>query len=265
MLAPVSPFNPCHFFADLKRRLEAAQGRRMSHAEIGEIIGQPRSTAHFWFSTYRHPHLLAVMAALERLSASQRQAFIECYCRVCPSLEAPQFAPVRTELEELLSLTNGLTVIAGGCGATRSFVLSAFGHSWCRCQKKHRLPSGIDLYHPLDFVPVLGVYYVDGALPKWRIVELVLSLCPRLLTSPSPVLLCNGLWGSVPSIRGDLLRAAIRKHVILTMETVPSGTDWVGGMASPVHVVKLAGLQGAQEQFGLTIRRLSPAPSDDPI
>jgi hypothetical protein len=255
--APAYPFTPVEIFADLKRRLETALGQSMSYGELGEIIGQPRSTTHFWCNAYRHPQIVALFLTLERLLPPLREAFIHAYCRHFPSLEETSFASVRSELQQILSAKAGLTIILGGSEKARTFVVTALGQSWCWLQTKHRRPAGVDLHRPVDFVPILGVRYIDGSLPKRRLQEAVNSVWPKVLTAQSPLLVCNGLWDSLPDTREDLLRVAVRKHVVLTMAAVPAGTSWMRGLTGQLCVIEISQGRKPLERFRLKVRQLN--------
>lgn len=59
VLPPAYPFHACDLFEDLRSRLTKSLGRPIGFGEMGEMMGRPKGTAHFWISVYRHPHLIA--------------------------------------------------------------------------------------------------------------------------------------------------------------------------------------------------------------
>jgi hypothetical protein len=248
ILAPGYPFSGQELLADLRFRIAAEEGHQLGFAELGRLMGQSKSTVHFWFSSYRHPHLIAFMSLLERLSPAQRQAFIEAHCRVLPLLSDGSFVGEIAKLRDLLAKSAGLTVISGYSDKARMSVSTAFGNSWRRLHRKEGGPVGIDIHRPKDFVPSENMRCIDETLDQTQIRELVLSAWPKLATSRTQLLLANGLWSSVPGIRNDLLLLARYKHVVLVEQTIPDFTASREDFPEFTHIVSLS------RAFGTAIR-----------
>lgn len=82
--------------------MDKEHGRHLGLAELAQIMEVPRSTAHFWFTAYDHPHVRGLMALLEQLTQSERKAFVASLCRVLPSLDDPVLTHAANPLKELL-------------------------------------------------------------------------------------------------------------------------------------------------------------------
>lgn len=239
---PAYPFSGRELLADLRDRLATAEGRQFGYAELARLMGQSTSTVHFWFSSYRHPHLIAFMSLLERLSFEQRQAFLRSHCRMLPLLSDSILVGQTAELRKLLNKPAGCTIIVGQSDKARAFVLTGFGHSWRQLHAGEDVPTGIDVQRPLEFVPIEGMRYIDDRLDRDEIRELVLSAWPKLATSRTRLLLGNQLWSLVPEVRSDLLRVARYRHVILAEKSIHEFAS-LGAVLQPnAHVVKVSEL-----------------------
>lgn len=237
---PAFSFKGRDLFANLRKRLGAAEGRMLSLAEIGAIMGKPTSTTHFWLEFYEHPHVIGFMALLERLSSENRHAFIDAHCRVLPSLADPRIGRMSGELTRLLNKKTGLTMISGSSDSVHSYLISAFGHAWSKMPNKRSLPAGIDLHLPNDFVPVIGIRYLEHSLSSKQVADLVSAIWPRILTAKAPLLLFNGLWSRLPELRGDIQRLTERKHVILADKEL-AGFRELERFKATQHLVEVAG------------------------
>ncbi|HYG33706.1 MAG TPA: hypothetical protein VEC99_02915 [Clostridia bacterium] len=244
---PAYPFTAQELLGDLRGRLAREEGHPLGFVDLASLIGQPKSTAHFWFSLYHHPHLLAFMSLLERLSRVERQSFIEGNCRTLPLVSDPILTGQTTQLARLLAQQKGLTVITGHSDHARSYVLTGLGHSWIRLHRKRSRPSGIDIHRPRAIVPIETLQYIDERLDGGRIRELALQIWPKILTSKSALLLGNRLWSLVPEIRNDLLRIANQKHVVLAEESTVELEAIGRNLPLPTHIVTLLATTGAEK------------------
>lgn len=253
---PAYPFTGTQLLEDLRCRIAKEQGHAVGFQELGQYIGQPKSTAHFWLSAYRHPHLLALMTLLERISPSERHSFMESYCRPFPLLSQACLVGQIAKLRALLTESTGLTVIKGSTEWARSFVLTAFGHSWRRCSSKRDGPSGIDIHNPTQFVPVETLRYIDEGLEREQLRDLVLSIWPRVITSRSELFLGNRLWSSVPEVRDDLLRVTKHKHVILAEESMATFSAFTNRLPDSTCIVTLSQPSPAGRSIRISCQQL---------
>jgi hypothetical protein len=215
---PGFPFEAQGLLGELRNRLEMENGRAMGFEELGEIMGNPKSTAHYWFSAYRHPHLIGFMALLEQLSPEARNRFMDAHCRVFPTTSHPMLVGATEQLNSLLGNNTGISVITGSSERNRLLVLTALGHSFRRRSKSRVSVTGIDVHRPTHFVPVPGIRYINDKLTLNQIRKVVLSVWPKLLTTTAQLVLLNGIWSAVPKVWDDLVRIAALKHVVLAEE-----------------------------------------------
>jgi len=221
IVPPAYPFTARQLFGQLRSRLADEHQNHPSFERLARMIGRPTSTTHHWFGMYDHPHVIGFMALLERLSSASRLAFIEMHCRVLPTLADPRLAHSPEQdfrFADLLNQAAGLTAVTGGTDYSRTFLLTALGHSFRRCDGRQKPPAGIDVHQPRLFVPVTSLTYIDDSLALHRIRELTLKVWPRIMTSNARLLLFNRVWSLVPEVREDLLRCAQRKNVVIAEE-----------------------------------------------
>jgi hypothetical protein len=256
--APAYPFSPRDLFLDLRSRLADEHGSPMQFDRLAQMIGKYKSTTHAWFETYHHPHILAFMLLLERLSPEQRGAFLENHCRTYPTLFHPRLAHNSENifiLRDLLARNKGLSILTGTPSA-RHFVFTALGHAAKLASKKVAAVAGIDLRRPTQFVPVENLVYIDHALAPNQIRRLTLEVWPSVLVSRARVLLLNRVWSAVPSVREDILRCASSKHVFIAEEDAPDWRRVRNTMRSPIHVVTLSSAPANSQRIRVRCRLL---------
>jgi hypothetical protein len=239
---PGYPFDARRLLSDLRDLLARTSGRRMYYEELGRLMGKSKSTAHFWFDIHRNQNLLGFMALLEHLTPRQRRHFIDWHCRVNPTLRHPRLAHAKsngTKLSRLLNHDPGLTIITGGTDPMRTFVFTALGNACPVTHEGKPASTGIDIHRPRTFVPLLSLKYIDETLTRDRIRQLVLNVWPRVLTSGN-LLLCNGVWSSVPETRADILRVTKLRHVILAEKWNPDIERMANLARTPVHIVEVS-------------------------
>jgi len=258
ILPPAYPFASSNLFTDLRDRLSRERGQPIGIEEISEMMGTPKSTAHFWLFVYRNPQVLALMTLIERLSPAQRRLFIESHCRAYPSLSHPRLSPAQAKLKKLLSQEKGMSILTGGTDKERTFVLTALGHSWAVIHGRRHAPTGIDIHRPREFVPVATVRYIDESLARSRVSELVLSVWSKILTAGAPIMLFNGLWSQVPSVRLDLLRRANLKHVILAEDVIPSLAVLRKHISTPIQILTVSKAGGTADGIRVSVTRVGP-------
>ena len=238
--SPGFPFGASELLDGLRTALSRRVGHPLTTEHLARIMGRAVSTTHFWFATYRHPHLLGFVALLEFLAPSERTAFLASFCRTLPTLDDPRFVGAPGDLlllRNLLRHRQGLTVITGPDDGERTFVLTAIGHSYCQLFAHRRFPGGIDLHLPRRFVPVPAVKYLSETTGTNQVRKLTLDVWPKIATSKASLLLFNRVWSQVPAVRADLLRSARLKHVVLADEVAPDLQTIKGGATPLLHVV----------------------------
>jgi hypothetical protein len=238
---PAYPWDGRQLFGELRRRLSDKQGVPISFQRLGQLIGKTKPTAYHWFDRYNHPHVRALFCCMERLSLAERYAYVEGHCRVFPTLKHPWLAhaPSKTgKLMELLRQQRGLTVIVGRPESS-SFLITACGHS-CQRSGGHQRIVGVDLHRPYNFVPVESCTYIDGTAAPEHVRRLVLTVWPRIMTSTAALVILNGIWSAIPALREDILRAAGRSNVVVTMEETPDLVELGRQVLTPLHVVTLS-------------------------
>jgi len=253
---PAYPFAAGHLFADLRIRIARERGQPIGLKELGEMMGSPKSTTYYWYAVYRHPHVLALMALIERLSPAERCSFLKTHCRAYPTLSHPRLAQAQSKLKRLLEQKAGMTILTGGMDRERTFVLTALGNSWGGIGGARRSPAGIDIHRPIEFVPVTSVRYIDESLDRSRVRELVLSVWPRIMTAAAPVLLFNRVWSQVPDVRRDLLRRADLKHVILAEDVVPSLAVLRKYITTPIQVLTVSQAKRTADGIQVSVTRV---------
>jgi hypothetical protein len=240
---PAYPFTARDLLGELQVRLSNGPGQPLSFERLGKMVGRSKSTVHHWFTIYCHPHLLAFMCLLERLTPGQRQEYIEAHCRTFPTLNHPALvhsSATGRKLIELLEQQAGLTIVTGGTEFYRSFMLTALGHTYCQSTGRDPSVVGLDLVRPGRYVPIPSVVYIDGAIGLKQVRQLTCEVWPKLLTSPAPLLVLNGVWSSLPEVRRDVVRCSGHKHVILAEGGEIDLADMKNKFHAPVHVLSLS-------------------------
>ena len=254
--APAYPFSPRDLFRDLRSQLADEHGSPMQFDRLAQMAGKYKSTIHAWFETYHHPHIMAFMLLLERLSPDRRRCFLENHCRVYPTFFHPQLAHDSENLlimRDLLSRKTGLSIINGPAGA-QHFVFTALGHAVKLASRKACAVAGIDLSRPTKFVPVENLVYIDPTLPLEDIRKHILAALRRVLVSRAPVLLFNDVWSMVPSVREDILRCAVNKHVIIANEAAPDWEKAGDAIGAAVHMVSISCVQASNRGIRVRLR-----------
>lgn len=253
---PGYPFTGQILLDDLRARLSAQLGEQMSFERLSKIIGKSKSTTHHWFTVFSQPHLLAFMGLLEQLSPTQRHSYIDSHCRVFPNFEHPWLAHSPANIDLLLDVTNqlkGLTIITGGTALSRTFLMHAIGHSYRRTHRQSSGAVGLDLHRPDHFVPVDSFLYIDGTVGVNHVSQLVLKLWPRILTSSATLICLNDVWSSLPTLRHDIVRCAIKRHAVLVEDEIPDVKDVA--LAQPRRTLHISELEPFPGRIRINLRR----------
>jgi hypothetical protein len=214
------------------------------------MLGVKTNKVHFWFTAYRHTHVIAFLSLLERLPERKRVDLLNVFCRELPSLDSPRLAhdPLGiSNIENLLRLASGLTLIRGGTEFQRTFVLTALGHSFPRIKGPRASVCGLDMHEPRNWVPLEGMVYFREPLHPARIRELMAQVWPRILSSDAPLVLLNSVWSTGREFHVEILRLAKEHHVVVADSKIPEPLDIRGRNGDPVHVVTLASTREHEE------------------
>lgn len=251
------PFTGRQLFGQLRHKLREVHRREMTFHELAWMMGTPVSTTHHWFEVKPPRPVLSFMSLLEYLSPTQRMEFIESHCRTLPTLEHSKLriSPVkRAYLYQLRAKELGMTIISGSLDSSRTFLLTAVGHSLpLNCIKSGNL-LGLDLHRPDAFVPIQSVCYIDGTQNVAAVRAAAAKIWPRILTSKSPAVLLNGVWSELPELRSDILRLTERKHVILADHMMPTRAE-AKGICPEIHFVTISQCKNDPERIRILCRK----------
>jgi hypothetical protein len=242
----VSPAFP-HTGPQLCQKLRAALGKEFGKEptldRLAEILGPSTSKIHYWFKVYRNPHVIAFLSLVERLPERKRIELINECCRELPSMDSPRLAhdPAAIgRLENLLRLTNSITLVRGGTEFQRTFLISALANRLPRIAGPRCTVDGIDVHSPSKWVPVVGVVYLRDPLPIARVQELAIRTWPQIRSSNSRLVLFNSIWSTGPSLQDEILKLAKGRHVILADAKCPEARELAERYGVPVHVVTVS-------------------------
>ncbi len=237
----------------------ASRGYPLRNVELARLMGRSESTTSFWLGVYPHPHLVAYFCLLEQLSPTERHRVVDDACRDLPTLDHPRLRhnPITvTALKTLLSQPSGLTLITGGTAHQRTFLLTAFGHSFRRADRLHRGPVGIDLHQPDWFVPVESLTYISATKhPPAELVHTVGAVWSTLRSSASPLVLLNDVWAAAPRLHNELLTLAVTRHVISADQDVLSGRDLALDRVQPIHVLAVSAARETPSLLAVDVQR----------
>jgi hypothetical protein len=254
---PAFAWTPRQLFSEVRCELAQESKQALTYAELGTIMGCPKTTAYRWFEILQHPNVVGLFACLERLPAVTRQQFVESHCRIVADFQHPwlSHSPARIgKMLELLNKERGLTVIAGGRDLARKFVFSAFGNAYHHLHAGSHKMTGLDLHRPDRIVPLESCTYLDGpGLDEMR--RFVLKVWPRIVTTSARIVMLNGLW-PIQDLRQDILGLAERTHVVLACAGVPEMRGIARQVHSPIHLVTIFDSKLVDQGIRLNLRRL---------
>jgi hypothetical protein len=256
---PGFPIRGNKLFERVGAAVGAARGYPLGNTEFARIIGKPESTTSLWFGASLQPHLVAWLCLIEHLMPQERHRVLDELCRDLPFLAHPRLRhnPIMVGmLKNLLAQKAGLTIVNGGSEAQRTFLLTALGHSFCRLDRLHRTPSGIDLHEPQWFVPLETVTYLRTSPEAKKTPEAIKQLWPSIRSSKNPVIVLNGVWSKVPEIGKDIISLAGQRHVIVAEQAPPVGSELTLAGNDPVHSLVVSTSRENASWLAVEIRRL---------
>lgn len=251
---PAHPFSGRALWDKLRRALAEERGFKITLNRMARIAGKGTSTAEHWLSLSEQPHVRGFACLLERLSDEERARVIREICRTFATVLHPRIAYSPSAVEAILAIlrqTQGMTIISGPT-VLRTFLLMAMGHTYPQLDRRHRTPSGLDLYQPDRIVPIETVVYVRNSLTREQLVQAVRHAWPDIQKSTSPILLFNGVWSSFPEYREEILGWARERHVVIADSAPPSYRTTIRQGVTPVHVVTVSQLHENPSRIQVT-------------
>lgn len=240
---PAYPIAGNKLFERIGAAVGASRGYSLSNIEFARLMGRSESTASHWFGVYPQPHLVSFFCLLEQLAPQDRHRVLDELCRDLPLLDHPRLRhnPVTVGvLKNLVAQDVGLTLITGGTAPQRTFILTALGHAFCRTDRLHRTPAGLDLHEPSWFVPVGTLLYATNSHRPGQTLAAIRVLWPTIRSSKEPLILLNGIWSAAPELQKDIVALAGRKHVIVADQDVLSAAKLAPGAAQPLHTLRVS-------------------------
>ena len=232
LTAPAFPKPGHQILHELHQRLNLAEGYDINFERLRTMFGLPKSTIGNWLTHIENPVVQLLFGLLERLPEGERRAFIDNHCRTFPTLEHASLAhepAIVDHLRALLGLSAGLTLIASSSEYARHFLLSSFGHSFCRLDPEHRTVAGMVCKSPGHLVPCCGVFYLAGEMTPKMLLHHVNRLWPDIRDAATPLVLLDGVWNRVPNKRADIVKLAQSKHVVLADEIAQDESSGLKG------------------------------------
>ncbi len=194
---------------------------------------------------------------MERLTEGERHQLIDRSCRDYPTLAHPKLAHdfvACSRLATLLRQPSGLTFIQGGPEHMRTFLLTAFGHSSVSAELKQLVVAGVDIHRPDEFVPVLGLIYLDNPLSAREIERQVKQLWPIVRATGSPLVLLNDILRRVPALHQEILDLSRTSHVMVADALFPTSGDLISHGPIPSHLVTVAPARERTEWIRVEVR-----------
>ena len=245
--APAHPLTGPRLFRRLRAALTDAFGAEPSFDQIGAFTAQPPSTTQHWFQVFDHPHVFFFLCLLEQLPLSKRTELLGEFCRELPTLSHPRLAhdPIAVAaLENLLEEKQGMTVIRAGTDYQRMFVVTALGHSFTRKNGLCAGVAGLDIHQPQKMVPLAGLVYFKEPLPVTKLRRLAQEAWPEIRSSNARLLLFDGIWSAVPTLRDQIAELGSTRHVVLAD---PDGPDPAGLARATGNTVNVITIDHAKE------------------
>lgn len=220
-----------------------ARGYSLSNLALARIMGASKSTASFWIGVYAQPHLVSWICLLEQISPVERHRVVDELCRDLPVLDHPRLRHNQimvSMLKSILGKNSGLTFVTGGNEQQRTFLLTALGHNFCRTDRLHQTPAGIDVHEPTWFVPIESMLYLRQLCNNGLSLAAVRKVWPNVRSSKAPLILLNGVWSMAPDLRKEIISLAVTRHVIVAEQDVPTSSEPFLRTANPIHTLKVS-------------------------
>jgi hypothetical protein len=202
------------------RRLQSAltgrSAKPVGYRDIEGWTGVAEGTIKDWFNNRGRPTAEILICLLERDPPIElRHQVLNSACRTWPSLDSPRLACDQTVISRLRTLVcqpNGLIFIQGGTDETRTYLLTAMANAFLNLAARPRRVSGIDVHEPDWFVPVPHVEYLRNEFQPARLRE---AVEPRMNGARNQLVVLNGIWAAVTSLRGAIGTLVAHSPVIV--------------------------------------------------
>jgi hypothetical protein len=241
---------------DLKATLGQAVGKSLSYEDWAQLAGRPGNTIANWCSGGPAHQLEVLLASMERLTLEERHRLLDHACRDYPTLGHPKLAHdfvACSHLATLLRQSSGLTLIQGP-EHMRTFLLCALGHSGGALDPQRAPVTGVDIHRPDQFVPVIGLSYLNNLLRARDIEREFKRVWPALCAAKARLILLNGIWQHVPALQSEILDAARKSHVVIADALTLKPTGLTRCVRTPVHVVTVSPARERPEWIRIEIQ-----------
>ena len=241
---------------NLKATLGQAVGQSLSYEDWAQLAGRPANTIANWCSGGATHQLEVLLASMERLTQEERHRLLDHACRDYPTLGHPKLAHdfvACSHLTTLLRQNSGLTLIQGP-EHMRTFLLNALGNSASRLDLKQPAVAGVDTHRPDQFVPVIGLSYLNNLLRASDIEREFKRVWPALCAAKATLILLNGIWQHVPALQSEILDAARKSHVVIADALTLKPAGLTTCVPTPVHVVTVSPARERPEWIWIEIQ-----------
>jgi hypothetical protein len=249
---PAHPFTGPALWNMLRRSVSQDRGFNMTLNRIGRIVGKKTSSVDHWLNLSEQQHVSGFVCLLERLTEEERTRLIREICRTFPTLLDSRLTYAPQEVEALfviLRKTHGVTVVSGALASLRTFLITAFGHTFPQLDRRHRMPVGVDIHQPDWFVPIETVVYLRSPISRERLRQAVRSVWPEIRNSSAPLLVFNGIWSLFPEYQNEILSWARERHVIIADSTAPAFASVLRQRGIPIHVITVSQLREGSDRI----------------
>jgi hypothetical protein len=240
---PAFPIPGNKLFEKVGAAVGKSRGYSPSNVEFARLIGRSQSTTSNWFGVSPQPHLVSFFCLLEQLAPQERHGILNELCRDLPLLDHPRLRhnPITVGLlKNLVAKEVGLTLITGGTAEQRTFLLTAFGHTFCRIDKRHRNPAGLDVHEPSWFVPVATLLYLRNPILSSQTLGAIRKLWPTIRSGQEPIVMLNGVWSAAPEIHKAIVALAAIKHVVVADQDVLLPRELAKGAPQSLHRLRVS-------------------------
>lgn len=238
--------------------LQSQRFRVATFAEMESWSNIPEGTIRAWFAGEGNPTAELLLTLLERVPEDARFGLLGEFCRVYPTLDHPRLGDrtVISRLSTVLSQSRGFSYIQGGSEETRTFMISALGHSFWRLTSPPRRVLGVDVHASDWFVPVPGATYLDNILQRDDLRRAVQSAWPQFRNGETPLVLFNGVWGALPDLQDKIRALAERCHVLVADASPVEVEQAARRLPIRGNVISIVPSNSEQKSIALAIRAL---------
>jgi hypothetical protein len=114
--------------------------------------------------------------------------------------------------------------------------------------------AGVDTHRPDQFVPVLGLIYLDNLLRGSEIERQFNRLWPTLRSKRAPLILLNDIWRRVPALQQEIMDLAHTSHVVVANALVLKPGDLKSRVPTPAHLVTVSPAREQPEWIRIEIQ-----------